>query len=356
MSKDYYAILGVSRGASADEVKKSFRRLAHEHHPDKGGDPAKFKDVNEAYQVLSDEKKRGAYDQFGSAAFEQGMGGDQGFSGFDFGSAFGGQGVEFGDLGNIFGEMFGMGQQTSRSSRGRDIEMDIQLTFREAAFGVTRTITLHRSSLCDHCHGQGAEPGSKLSSCKACNGSGAIKRMQRTIFGSVQTTTACETCYGQGKLPETMCKSCKGLGAVKRDVKMDVPIPAGMSTGEALKLTGQGEHPAHGGRAGDLYVRITVKQDSRFVREGHDVVTTMNVPFSLLALGGSVEIETMDGKRKQTISGGTPSGAVITIRGEGIAYARGGRGNLRVTLVADIPKKLTREQRRLIEEWQREGL
>ncbi len=362
MSKDYYKILGVGRGASEDEIKKAFRRLAHEHHPDKGGDSVKFKDINEAYQILSDVKKRATYDQFGSAAFEQGTGrGGQGFGGFDFGG-FGqgfGQGVEFGDLGNLgemFGEMFGGGRGGGRASRGRDIEVDVSLSFRESAFGVKKKIELYRDATCERCKGEGGEPGKKTEICKTCHGSGQVKHSQRTIFGMIQTAAICETCAGRGKKSEIPCRDCKGAGVKRRDVSLEVALPAGMATGEVVKVTGQGEAAPHGGRAGDLYIRVSVKSDPRFSRDDHDLVSTVALPFTTFALGGSVEVETLDGKRAIHIVAGTQPNAVVILKNEGIQFPRGGRGDHRVTLIADVPKKLSKEQKRLLEELKKEGI
>lgn len=362
MSKDYYKILGVARRASADEIKKAFRRLAHEHHPDKGGDPAKFKDINEAHQVLSDVKKRAMYDQFGSAAFEQGgasgAGGFGGFGGFDFGNGFG-QGVEFGDLGGfgeMFGEMFGGARGGSRASRGRDIEMDIELTFREAAFGVKKKIELYRDATCERCKDDGAEPGTKTETCKTCQGSGQIKRTQRTIFGMIQTAAVCDACAGRGKKPEQSCRDCKGTGVKRRDVSVEIALPAGMSTGEAVKVSGQGEAAPHGGRAGDLYLRVSVKSDPRFEREDHDVLSTVALSFTTFALGGSVDVETLDGKRTIRIDAGTQPDTVVILKNEGIVFPRDGRGDHRVTLTVDVPRKPTKEQKKLLEDLKKEGL
>ncbi len=359
MSKDYYKILGVTRSASAEEIKKTFRRLAHEHHPDKGGDPAKFKDINEAYQALSDAQKRKTYDQFGSAAFEQGAGGG-GFGGFDFGNGFA-HGVDFGDLGNLgemFGEMFGMGggRRSAEQMRGADIEMDITLTFHEAAFGVKKKISLYRHVSCEHCRGEGAEPGTNMVACSACHGSGHTRRTQRTIFGMIQTAAVCEICSGRGKKPATVCRECKGIGIRRSESTVEVPLPPAMSSGEALKMSGQGEAAPYGGRAGDLYLRVSVKADPRFARDGHDVLSTATLPLTTFALGGTADVETLDGKHTIHLDAGTPIGAIVSLRGLGIAFVRGGRGNHRVTLAADVPRKLSKEQKRLLEELRKEGI
>lgn len=364
MAKDYYAILGVSKTATDDEVKKAFRRLAHEHHPDKGGDASKFKDLNEAYQVLSDKKKRAAYDQFGSAAFEQGGGpgpggfGGGGFGGFDFSGGFDGQ--DFGDLGDVLGEMFGFGgrqSRQSRSARGKDIEVDVSLTFREAAFGVEKSIRLYRHTACSRCKGEGGEPGTAVKTCSTCQGQGQVRQLRQTMFGTMQTVATCQECHGRGKKPEKNCVTCKGTGLERREEEIRIQIPAGMSSDEALRITGQGEGAPYGGTAGDLFVRVRVQKDPLFQREDHDVLTQIPVAFSLLALGGRLEVQTLDGHEELQVPPGTASGTSFTLRGKGIPFLRSkGRGNHRVTLNLDTPRKLTKEQREAIERWREQGL
>jgi molecular chaperone DnaJ len=363
MAKDYYAILGVSKNASEDEIKKAFRRLAHEHHPDKGGEDQKFKDINEAYQVLSDKKKRQVYDQFGSAAFENGgagaggpggFGGFSGFGGFDFNNINHG---DFGDLGDVLGEMFGFGGgRSTRAARGKDVEIDIELSFREAAFGVEKDIHLYKHSTCRTCQGQGAEPGSKLEDCPTCKGSGQVRQAQRTVFGTIQTVAVCDTCKGRGKVPEKKCHTCSGLGVERREEKLTVQIPPGIAQDEALKVSGQGEAMPYGGRAGDLYIHIRVKQDPRFERDDHTVLSEVVVPFSTLALGGSIEVETLDGKVPLTIPAGTVPGTPFPIRGHGIPYRGRTRGDHIVTVTAEVPKKLSPEQKELLEALKKKGL
>jgi molecular chaperone DnaJ len=356
MPKDYYSILGVKKGATEDDIKKSFRRLAHEHHPDKGGDPAKFKDINEAYQVLSDGKKRQTYDQFGSAAFEQGgpSGAPGGFGGFDF------QGQDFGDLGDILGEMFGFGGPRGGGGRsrprGEDIQMDVELSFHDAAFGVQRSIRLYKHTTCNVCAGSGAEKGTKMASCKTCSGSGQTKQAQRTLFGVFQTVVACTDCHGTGEKPEQACKHCKGSGVERREETLTIPIPAGIASDQVLRVEGAGETAAYGGGTGDLFVRVRVLSDKRFVREGHDVLTQLEVPFSVLALGGDVEVETLDGKTNLSVPDGTPSGTVLILKGKGIPFPRGGRGDQRVRVTPSVPKHPNREQRRALEDLKSNGL
>ena len=355
MPKDYYAILGVKKDATEDELKKAFRRLAHEHHPDKGGDPAKFKDMNEAYQVLSDKQKRQMYDQFGSDAFSggsPGAGGAGGFGGFGgFNQDF--QGAGFEDLGDMLGEMFGFGGtgRTSRKPQGKNIEMDVELTFREAAFGVEKTVHLFKPSTCSRCHGDGGEPGTKVIDCATCKGTGQIRQLQRTVFGSIQVATTCTDCHGRGKKPEKPCTTCRGTGVERREANLTIRIPSGIDNGETVKVSGEGEAAPHGGQPGDLYLHVRVKADPQMERQDHDVLSTAQVPFSLLALGGEWEVETLDGKSSIKIPEGTPAGTSFTLRGKGIVFSRSGnRGNHIVQVVPETPKKLSKEQRKMLED------
>lgn len=360
MAKDFYNILGVSKDASAEEIKKSFRRLAHEHHPDKGGDAQKFKDINEAYQVLGDVEKRKQYDHFGSAAFEQGgMGGPQGgFGGFGFDpSGFSVNMEDMGDLGEMFGSMFGFGGGRSKGKRGSDVEVDVTIAFRDAVFGIKRDVSLYVHAKCSGCEGTGAEKGTAVKQCTTCSGTGAVRRIQRTVFGSVQTAATCETCSGTGSVPEKPCTTCKGVGVERRTKTITVDIPAGISDGEALKFTGEGEYPGANGRAGDLYVRIRVSSDKTFTREGNDIFSTAEVPFSTLALGGSISVETIEGNESLSVPSGTRPGTVFRLRGKGVPFLRSrGRGDHHVTVTPVVPKHLSREQKKLLEDLKREGL
>ncbi len=361
-NKDYYSILGVSKTASDDEIKKAFRRLAHEHHPDKGGDASKFKDVNEAYQILSDKQKRATFDRHGSAAFENGGGGPGGFGGFGGGA----QGFDFnfnagdmGDLGDILGDMFGFGGQAqggSRTKRGRHIEIDVDLTFREAIFGADKSVKLYRQMTCSTCKGEGAEPGSKIETCKTCSGTGQTKQAQRTMFGVFQTVATCKDCNGRGKRPEKPCHVCQGYGVEKREEDLNLRIPADVDVDTVLQVDGQGEVPPFGGKAGDLLVRIHIKNDPKFEREGHDLMSIESIPFSILALGGSIEVETIDGKERVDVREGTPTGTVVTLKGKGVPSQRGGRGNQLTRLEADVPRKLSKEQKTLLDQLRNTGL
>lgn len=359
MAKDYYSILGVSKSANDDEIKKSFRRLAHEHHPDKGGDASKFKDINEAYQILGDKQKRQTYDQFGSAAFENGgggaPGGPGGFGGFDFNF----QGQDFGDLNDVLGEMFGFGggRGGRREKRGQNIEIDVELSFREAVFGADKTLKLYRQLTCEHCKGEGAEPGTKVNECKTCGGKGQVTQATRTMFGNIQTAVQCKDCHGRGKKAEKECTVCGGHGVHRREQSVSIRIPAGVDDGAMLQVAGEGEAPAGGGRAGDLFVRIHVEQHPTFERNGNDIVSEMAVPFSVLAIGGTIHVPTIDGDESVRVAEGTPDGTLITIRTKGIPYGRSGtRGNHIVRLIADIPRKLSKEQKALLEQLRNTGL
>jgi len=357
MAKDYYSILGVPKDAPPEDVKKAFRRLAHEHHPDKGGDAQKFKDVNEAYQVLGDPQKRAQYDKFGSAAFEQGgMGGPGGFGGFDP-SGFNVNVEDFGDLGDILGGMFGFQGRGGRQRRGQDIEVDVTLEFIESVNGARKEISLYKHDTCSACGGNGAEPGSSLVTCKTCGGKGTVTTLQRTLFGSFQSSQTCMDCFGTGKKPEKACTKCGGVGVERKTVKMSIDIPAGISDGEALKVAGAGENPGQGGKPGDLFVRIRVRSHPTFSREGNDVLSTVHVPYSMLALGGSADIETVDGPGSLKIPDGTQPGTVFKLRGKGIPFLRSrGRGDHLVTVQPIVEKKLSREQRDAVERLRNQGL
>lgn len=345
MSKDYYHTLGVSKSASQEEIKQAFRKLAHKHHPDKsGGDEAKFKEINEAYQILSDEKKRKQYDQFGSAAFENGGfgGAGQGFGGFDFSGASG-----FEDLGDIFGDIFGGGRR-ERTRRGGDIQIDAEITFRESVFGTEKTITLNKPSSCERCGGNGGEPGTGMETCKTCGGSGIEAVLQRTFFGNVQTKRTCAACQGGGEIAKKTCTTCRGEGVERKSRSFIVSIPAGVENGSVLRVRGEGEF-IKGGKPGDLFVRIFVKQDSRFTREGTDLHSDVKIGFTQAALGATIEVETIDGKVDLEIPTATQSETQFRLRGKGVQTSRG-RGDQIVTVHVVTPKKLDRKQRKLLEE------
>ncbi|MEK7211720.1 MAG: molecular chaperone DnaJ [Patescibacteria group bacterium] len=350
MSKDYYKILGIEKGASDDEIRRGFRRLAQEHHPDKGGDQAKFKEINEAYQVLSDKTKRAQYDQFGQT-FE-GMGGAGGYGPFAGGQGFGGfEGFDMGNLNDIFGEMFGSAGGRRRAEvRGRDIEMDMTIDFKEAAFGVAKVLELYKNDTCSRCGGKGAEPGSELVNCAKCGGRGQIRQVQRTILGNFESVATCDECGGRGKIPAKKCSACNGAGVHRVAKKIKVDVPVGIADGETLKMSGEGEAVSHG-RTGDLYINISVRPDKRWERDENDVLSGIEINFRDAALGTEVEIETIHGPVILKIPSGTQSGAIFRLRGKGIKSRRGSGDHL-VTVTVLVPQKLTKKQKQLLEDWE----
>ena len=359
MSKDYYKILGLDKNALADDVKKAFKKSAMQHHPDRpGGNEAKFKEINEAYQVLSDAAKRQRYDQFGSD-FEQqgGFGGGmnwedvmrqargQGGQSQDFG-------FDFGDLGDAFGDLFGGGRGRSRGpARGRDIQVDVEIDFKDAAFGVEKEISLRKQSKCDVCGGTGGEPGSKMETCATCKGQGKVVQMQRTILGSMQTVATCSDCHGRGERASKKCKHCDGSGVATKNSNIKIKIPAGIDNNQSIRLEGHGEAAPHGGQSGDLYVRAHVKTLKGFTRSGYDVYTEKEISYPQAVLGDHIEVETLDGIIKITVSEGTESGQQIRIKGRGIKYLeRNAHGDHYVKIKIRVPKKLSREVKKKLEE------
>lgn len=362
MAKDYYNILGVSKDASQDEIKKAFRKLAHQHHPDKeSGDEAKFKEINQAYQVLSDEQKRKAYDQFGEAGVN-GPGGGAGpggmnwedvmrQAGFGGGRAQGG-GVEF-DMGDIFGDFFGGGRSRGRrqQSRGQDIAMDMQIDFHEAAFGVKKEVELYKQVKCSTCKGNGAEPGTPIKECATCKGVGAVEQVRTSVFGAIRTQAICPECQGEGKIAETKCSQCSGAGTEKKTTTVEVNIPAGIAEGQTLQMNGQGEAGPHGAPAGDLYINIHVKRTEEFERSGDDVLSTVEFPYTTFVLGGKVLVNTIDGEVELKIPAGTESGKKMRLRGKGIPHLNAsGRGDHFVTVNVAIPQHPSRKLKKLLKE------
>ena len=358
--KDYYEILGVGKNAPKEEVKKAYRKLAHQHHPDKkGGDEKKFKEINEAYQILGDEQKRQQYDRFGTA-FGQGGGAPPGwdFSGFqDFDGNFGGV-----DLGDIFGDIFGGfggGFTSRRRARGSDISISLDISFRESVFGGARGVLLEKTSLCDVCRGSGAEPGSAIKKCDICQGTGTVRESRRSIFGSFTSLSECSKCRGKGEIPERLCKHCRGLGVLKKQENINIQIPAGMRDGEAIKLTGIGSAPPAGGLggvSGDLYVKINVIPHPVFRREGFDLVMDFYISPTKMILGGEENIETLESKILIKIPELSKSGDILRLRGKGVPRGRGGRGDLLFLLHQKLPRKLSHEARRLLSDLEKEGL
>lgn len=359
MSKDYYKILGVDKNASPEEIKKAFKKLAMQHHPDRqGGSEAKFKEINEAYQVLGDAEKRKRYDQFGSD-FEQQGGFGQGVNWEDFMRASRGQGgfsFDFGgmDLGDMFGDLFG-GSSARRgraaASRGRDIQVDVELDFKEAVFGVEKELSLRKQSKCDVCGGGGAEPGSKMEKCSTCHGQGQVAQNQRTFLGTMQTVTTCPACNGRGEKPGKKCQHCGGQGVLTKSTTVKVKIPAGIDDGQSIRVSGHGEAAPHGGGAGDLYVAAHVRPSKIFGRDGFDVYTESEISFPQAVLGDTIEVETLDGTVKVVVPEGTESGQLIRLRGKGIPQLQSsGRGDQYVKIKIRVPKKINKKTRDLLEE------
>lgn len=349
MSKDYYNILGVSKDASEDEIKKAFRKKAHEHHPDKkGGNEEKFKEINEAYQVLGNKEKRKQYDQFGSG-FQNAQGGFGGFSG--------GMNINMDDLGDMFGgfgDIFGFGgqrQSQQRSTHGHDMEMLLTIDFLEAAFGSEKKISFTKNIKCSRCTGTGAEPGSQIDICPVCNGRGQVARIQRTILGNIQTQTVCSNCGGEGKIYKKKCTKCQGVGIIREAVKMKVKIPAGINEGESIRLRGQGELNAKGQEPGDLFLHVKVKPYKKFIRDNYDIRTEQNINIVQASLGDKIDVETIHGLIKLKIPSGTQSGTIFRLKNRGVIKLHGrGTGNHFVKIKVDIPVTLTRKQKELLKE------
>lgn len=357
--QDYYEILGVPRDASQEDIKKAYRRLAREYHPDVNKEPGaeeRFKEINEAYRVLSDPDTRRQYDQFGHAAFENGGFGGQGFGGF---GDFGDFGFGFEDLGDIFTDMF-FGRSSARRDRrprkGADIRLDLTIEFEEAAFGVEKTVEIHRTEICPHCHGNQAEPGTPLKTCPDCGGSGQVRSIQRTPFGQIQTSRTCSRCRGEGKIFETPCKECGGGGRVNTARKIPVKIPAGVNDGQVVRVGGQGEAGSYGGPYGDLLIVISVKPHEFFTRQGNDIVCEVPITFVQAALGDEIDVPTLEGDVKMRIPEGTQSGRVFRLRGKGVADVRGfGRGDQLVRVRVVTPTKLNNKQKQILREFAKAG-
>ncbi|MBU5453902.1 molecular chaperone DnaJ [Caproiciproducens sp. MSJ-32] len=347
-NKDYYQILGLEKGASDDEIKRAFRKLAVKYHPDKNpGDKeaeAKFKEINEAYQVLSDPEKKARYDQFGTADFDAsgfGAGGFGGFGGFDF--------SDLGGFGDIFDTFFGGGGSSRRRNgpqRGDDLEYTLNLTFEEAVFGCEKEISINRSESCEACHGTGAKAGTSPKTCPTCHGTGQIRVQRQTSIGSFVSTSTCSHCGGTGQVIDTPCSTCHGKGSVRKNRKISVNIPAGVDTGNVMPLRGQGEHGKNGGPAGDLYIRIKVAPSKKFTRKGSDIYIDTHISMGQAALGVEVTVPTVDGDVKYKIPAGTQSGTLFRLKGKGVPRVNSsGRGDQYVKVIVDIPKNLTEKQK-----------
>lgn len=356
--RDYYEVLGVSKSASADEIKKAFRKAAVKHHPDKeGGDETKFKEINEAYEVLKDQQKRQRYDQFGHAGVGgAGGGGSSGGNPFEGFGGFNGQNVHFdfgdGGLGDIFGQFFGGGSGSQRGPRrGRDIETTLNLTFEQAVFGVEEDITLDMDDECTHCHGSTVEPGFSMKTCDTCKGAGQQARVMNTIFGPIQQTVTCETCKGKGKIPEKVCSVCKGKGTERRKQTIKLKVPAGIDDGSTIRLKERGEAVGDGAR-GDLYVHIRVKAHKKFTREGDIILSEEHIGMVDAALGTEIDVATVDGMIRMKVPAGTQSGTDFKLASHGVPHMRSeSRGPHIVSVIVDTPTKLSKKQKDLLEQF-----
>lgn len=362
--RDFYEVLGIAKGASDTEIKKAYRKAAMKYHPDKfsGANESekkeaedKFKEINEAYQILSDENKRAQYDRFGHAAFENGGGaGAGGFGGFSGG---------FEDLGDIFGSFFGgnagfggfggFGNSRQRGPEpGEDLRYNLELTLEEAAKGVEKTLKYKRTGTCKTCHGTGAQEGSKMNKCSKCNGTGTIHVTQRTVFGNFQTVQECDVCHGKGEIPEKKCKKCHGTGIDTETVEKTIKIPAGIDDGQKLRLSGMGNASTEGGPNGDLYVYITVKQHPFFERNGVDIICNVPITFAQAALGGDIEIPTLNGKKTIKVPAGTQNDKMFRLKGEGIKNPRSPyTGDQIVRIKIEVPVNLNSEQQELLKKF-----
>ncbi len=353
MAKDYYSILGIEKSASKDDVKKAFRKLAHQYHPDKqGGDEAKFKEASEAYSVLSDDKKRAEYDSYGRVF----GGGGGGPAGFDFSGFEGGVHFEDLDLGSIFGEfgdLFSGGR--ARARRGRDISIDLEIPFRDAIFGVERKVLISKVSTCESCKGSGAKAGTNLITCATCNGNGKIRETRNSMLGTFTNVRVCAVCNGTGKIPQEKCSTCRGHGVLRREEEITVTIPPGLDDGEVIRLGGVGE-AIQGGAAGDLYIKVHVLPHPVFRKEGPNLVMVLGVKLTDALLGVEYKVATFDGDITVKIPSGVSFGEILRVRGKGVPIERGKRGDLLIKLNIKLPSKVSRSARKLLEELRNEGI
>jgi molecular chaperone DnaJ len=344
--QDYYDVLGVGRTASADELKKAYRRLAMQYHPDRNSEPgaeARFKQVNEAYEVLSDQEKRAMYDRFGHAATSGESPFARGFDGFGFGG-----------LGDIFDAFFGGAQsRTQRGpARGADARRALNLTFEEAVFGVEKEFEVQSAEICTACNGLRAEPGTEPKRCPTCNGTGEMRRTQQSIFGQFVNVTMCDRCRGEGRIVETPCRQCRGIGREKRKRKLSVKIPAGVDTGSQMRLTGEGEIGSNGGPRGNLYLQLNVKAHDVFRRDEDDLLLDLDLNFAQVALGDEVDVPTIDGESQELrIPGGTQTGELFIVKGKGVPHLRGsGRGDMIIRANVITPRNLSKDQKDLLKQ------
>ncbi len=364
MAKNYYDILGIAKSANKDEIKSAFRKLAHKYHPDKkGGNEAKFKELNEAYSVLSDEKKRAQYDSYGRVFNDAGGSGGatqggfgQGFEGFDFSNFNNGNGFNFEDvdLGDIFGDIFGNARP--RQKRGRDISIDLELSFEESVFGVERKVLLSKVSFCETCKGSGAEKDSETFTCTRCNGKGKINDVRHSILGSFTTVKECDACFGKGKVPKKKCAVCKGVGVLDRQEEVRIRVPAGIDNGEVIRLSQTGE-AIPGGIAGDLYIKIHVKSHPVFRKDGHNLSMNLNIRLTGALLGDKYTVRTLDGDIVVKIPEGVTFGEILRVKGKGVPFEDGkSRGDLLIKISIELPQKLSKKAKEMIEGLREEGI
>ena len=356
MATDYYEILGVAKSATHDDIKKAYRKLAHKYHPDTGkGDEQKFKQVNEAYNVLGDPNRRASYDRFGEAGANIPHGNVRtgGYENFeDIFSGFGG----FTDFGDIFSDIFGANRRGSagRETRGVNIEIPLTITLQESFEGTEKEVKVNKFEICERCHGNGSEPGKSIITCPRCYGQGQIRTTQQTVFGTVAVSHVCERCSGSGKVPEVPCNVCQGTGRFKKPKTLRVKIPAGIDSGSRMRIMGEGEAGYRGSEPGDLYVAINVEPDPRFRREGDDIYSQIKINFTQATLGHELKIPTLEGNLSLKVPAGTQPGTVFRLRGRGMPrLGKSGHGDHYLTVNVQVPTKLTREQKKVLEELRR---
>lgn len=355
-NRDYYKILGIEKKATKDDIKKAFRKLAHKYHPDKKeGDATKFKELNEAYTILSDDKKRAEYDTYGRTF--NGSTGDAGNRqnpngfGFDF-SGFEQNGAEF-DFSDIFGDIFNSGRE--RVKRGHDISIDVELPFEESIFGTERKVLLTKTSQCNICHGSGGEKNSSMVTCTVCNGKGKINEVKRSFIGSFNSVKTCAPCHGRGQMPKDICKECSGLGITKKPQEISFRIPSGIEDGEMIKMQGMGE-AISGGVTGDLYIKIHVKKHPTFRKNGDDILMNLSIKLTEALLGIDYPIESLDGKITIKVPENVSWGEVLRVKGKGVPLTNNKRGDLLIKIDIQLPKKLSKNARTMIENLKKEGI
>lgn len=365
--RDYYDILGVEKKASKEDIKKAFHKLAHKFHPDKKeGDADKFKELSEAYSVLSDDKKRAEYDSYGRVfgGGGAGAGAGAGFGGFGQGGGFDfsqfaeafnqGQAGGF-DMGDIFSDFFAGQAGGTRVRRGRDISIDLEIPFKDSIFGTTRSVLLAKTGTCEACQGLGAKMGTDLITCTHCNGAGKLHETTNSIFGSITMESVCRACRGRGKVPKEKCETCRGEGVYKKQEEIDITVPAGIEGNEMIRLTGMGE-AVSGGQPGDLYVKVHVTPDPRFKKDGPNLITELSVKLTDALLGTSYKLETLDGQETIDIPTGVSHGEMLKVKGRGVPGRGGKRGDLYVRVKILFPHKLSKSARNLVEKLKEEGI